>query len=212
MKKIHYVVLAAMFIGFASPGAHAQSDKKYNKTMEKVYKNKTKELKKGKWLVAGTSLTLDAALMKHLRALNSDDKNHEIIAEVSMCRSVNVCKANALNNALIEYAQNAGSYIRGRVTADMFGNASGEVPEEFDKFYAAYERLVSAEIKGEVQFSFALEKANGDGKSYRSYFLVNEDKASKARLRAMQRAAEESKLAQQYAEQVSNFVQEGFEQ
>jgi serine/threonine-protein kinase RIO1 len=201
-----------MFIGFASLDAYAQSDRKYNKTMEKVYKEKTKELKKDKWSVAGTSLTLDAALMKHLRALNADDKNHEIVAEVSMCKSANVCKANALNNALIEYAQNAGSYVRGRVLSDMFNNASAEVPEEFDKLHAAFERLVQAEIKGELQYSFSVEKPAGEGKSYRSYYIVNEDRASKARLRAMQRAAEETKLAQQYAAQVSNFVQEGFEQ
>jgi hypothetical protein len=149
--------------------------------------------------------------MKHLRALNTDDKNRELITEVSMCKSLNVCKSNALNSALIEYAQNAGSYIRGRVTSDMFNNSSAEAPEEFDKFYAAYERLVSAEVKGELEFSFALEKENGSGKSYRAYYIVNEEKASKARLRAMQRAFEETKLAQEYATQVSNFVQEGFE-
>jgi hypothetical protein len=210
MKTIYYSV-AAMFFAFTSLNVNAQSDKAYNKTMEKVYKQKSKELKKGKWAVTGTSLTLDAALMKHLRAVNGDDKNHEIVTEVSMCKSANVCKANALNNAIVEYAQNAGSYVRGRVTSDMFNNASAEVPEEFDKMYAAFDRLVQAEIKGELQFSFAVEKSNGDGKSYRAYYLVNEERASKARLRALQRAFEETKFAQQYAEQVSNFVQEGFE-
>jgi hypothetical protein len=190
---------------------HAQSDKKFNKEMEKVYKKKSKELKKDGWQVSGTSLTLDAALMKHLRAISGDDTNHEIVADVSMCKSANVCKANALNNAIVEYAQNAGSYVRGRVTSDMFNNASAEVPEEFDKMYAAFERLVQAEIKGELQFSFAVEKANGEGKSYRAYYLVNEENALKARVRAMQRAFEETKFAQQYADQVSTFVQEGFE-
>jgi len=189
----------------------AQSDKKYNKAMEKVYKDKSKELKKGKWQISGSSLTMDVALMKHLRTINNDDKNKEIVVEVSMCKSINVCKSEALNNALIEYAQNAGSYIRGRVTSDMFNNSSAEVPEEFDKFYAAYERLVSAEVKGDVEFSFAVEKTNGSGKSYRAYYIVNEDKASKARLRAMQRAAEETRLAQQYANQVADFVSAGFE-
>jgi hypothetical protein len=71
---------------------------------------------------------------------------------------VNVCKSNALNNALIEYIRNAGSYIHGRIVSDMFGNSSADVPQEFDKFYAACERLVSAEVKGELEFSLALEK------------------------------------------------------
>jgi len=211
MKKVISIVIAAVLLGCFSFNAVAQSDKKFNKIMEKVYKDKSKELKKGKWQISGSSLTLDAALMKHLRAINNDDKNKEIIVKVSMCKSINVCKSAALNNALIEYAQNAGSYIRGRVVSDMFNNSSAEVPEEFDKFYAAYERLVSTEVKGEVEFSFAVEKNNGAGKSYRAYYIVNEDKASKARLRAMQRAAEETRLAQQYANQVADFVRAGFE-
>jgi hypothetical protein len=199
-----------MLFGFSFVAdVNAQSDKKYNKEMEKVYKKKTKELKKEKWQVSGTSLTLEASLMKHLRALQSAD-NTEMTADVSMCKSVNVCKMQALNNVLIEYAQSAGSYIRGRVASDMSNNASAEAPEGFDNFYAAYERLVASEIKGEIEFSFALEKKNGSGKSYRAYYLLNEEKSGKARLRAMQKALEETKLKQQYAEQVSSFVKEGF--
>ena len=41
--------------------------------------------------------------------------------------------------------------------------------------------------------------------------LVNEEKASSARMRALERAAEESETAQKYAKEISNFVREGFE-
>ena len=209
--KIFVPVLAALFMLTAvSENAYAQSDKKFNKAMEKVYKEKQKEFKKEGWKVSGTSLTLEAALMKHLRIINTDDKNQELVTEVSMCKSANVCKATALNNALIEYASRAGSYIRGRVTSDMFNNSSASVPEEFDKLYGAYERLVQSEVKNELEFSFAVEKPNGDGKTYRAYYIVNEEKAGRARMRALQLAAEETKIAQQYAEQVSNFVRDGF--
>jgi hypothetical protein len=190
---------------------NAQSDRKYNKEMDKVYKKKSKELKKEGWKVTGTSLTLEAAIMKHLRTLNSDDKNRELITNVSMCKSLNVCSAQALNNALIRYAENAESYVRGRVVSDLFNNASEDVPEEFDKFYAAYERLVSAEIKGEIVFSTAFEKTNGNGRAYQAWFIFNEEKAEQARKRAMQRALKETELAQQYAGQVADFVSEGFE-
>jgi hypothetical protein len=212
MKKVFFLpLLMGAVLCFYVVGADAQSDRKYNKTMEKVYKKKTKELKKEGWKVTGTSLTLEAAIMKHLRSVNSDDKNKELITNVSMCKSLNVCSAQALNNALTRYAENAGSYVRGRVVSDLFNNASGEIPEEFDKFYAAYERLVSAEIKNEVQFSTAFEKANGDGRAYQAWFIVNEEKAGQARLRAMKRAFEETKMAQQYADQVADFVRAGFE-
>ena len=204
MRK-YFILATILWCGF-SLSATAQSDEKYNREMEKVYKKSSKELKKEGWHVSGTSLTLDAVLMKHLCAVNVDDGNGELVAEVTMCKSVNVCKANTLNNALIEYANSAGFYIRGRMTSDMFNNSSADVPEEFDKFYTAYERFVSAEVKGELQFNFAVEKANGTGKSYRAYYIVDEEKASKARPRAMQRAFDETKIAQGYAGKVSAFV------
>jgi hypothetical protein len=210
LKNVFRIAMLSLFC--ISLSANAQSDKKYQKTMEKVYKAKAKELKKQKWQVSGTSLTLDAAIMKHLRTLMLNENSKELIASVSMCQSLNVCKSTALNNALIEYAQNAGSHIRGRITSDMMNNASADAPEEFDKFYAAYERIVSAEIKSELEFSLALEKKNGEGKSYQVWYLINEDKAAKARLRAMKQAAEETKLAQEYANKVSGFVQEAFKQ
>jgi hypothetical protein len=212
MKKVFFMpLIMGAVLCFGIVAANAQSDRKYNREMDKVYKKKAKELKKEGWKATGTSLTLEAAIMKHLRTLNSDDKNKELITNVSLCKSLNVCSAQALNNALVRYAENAGSYVRGRVVSDLFNNASGDVPEEFDKFYAAYERLVSAEIKGEVVFSAAFEKANGDGRAYQAWFIVNEEKAGQARMRAMQRAFEETKLAQQYANQVADFVKAGFE-
>lgn len=212
MEKVSFLpLIMGAVLCFCVFATNAQSDRKYNKEMDKVYKKKSKEMKKEGWKATGTSLTLEAAIMKHLRTLNSDDKNKELITNVSMCKSLNVCSAQALNNALVRYAENAGSYVRGRVTSDLFNNASAEVPEEFDKFYAAYERLVSAEIKGEVVFSAAFEKANGDGRAYQAWFIVNEEKAGQARIRAMQRAFEETKLAQQYANQVADFVSAGFE-
>lgn len=211
MKKVFLVQIILMLFA-CSVTTNAQSDKKYQKALDKVYKTRYKELKKDGWKVSGTSLTLEVALMKHMRALKSDEKNRELVTTVSMCKSLNVCKATALNNALVEYAQKAASYVRGRVVSDMFNNSSAEVPEEFDKLYAGFERLVSGEIKGEVEFDFAVEKDNaGGGKSYQAFFLVNEENASKARLRALQRAFEETKIAQEYANQVANFVREGFE-
>jgi hypothetical protein len=212
MKKVFLMpLILGAVLCFYVVSADAQSDRKFNREMNKVYKKKTKEMKKEGWKVTGTSLTLEAAIMKHLRTINSDDKNKELITSVSMCKSLNVCSAQALNNALVRYAENAGSYVRGRVVSDLFNNASGDVPEEFDKFYAAYERLVSAEIKNEVQLSAAFEKPNDSGRAYQAWFIVNEEKAAQARVRAMQRAFEETKLAQQYANQVADFVRAGFE-
>jgi hypothetical protein len=193
---------------FFVANVNAQSDKKFNKEMEKVYKKRAKELKKENWKATG-SLTLEVELMKHLRALQ-DENNMEMIGEVTMCKSSGQCKDQAHNYVINDYAQQAASFVRGRVLSDMYNDAASEVPEGFDKFYAAYERLVSVEIKGAVQLSFEIEKANGRGKTYRGYFLVNEERARRTCLQAMERAIEESKLAQEYGEKVSKFIQDGF--
>ena len=60
--------------------------------------------------------------------------------------------------------------------------------------------------------SVSLYREKKDGtREYNSFFIVNEDQASKRRVKAMQDAAKESAAAQKFAEQISDFVREGFE-
>ena len=86
-----------------------------------------------------------------------------------------------------------------------------EASDEFEHFYAAYERAVESEIKGEMQESCSIIRDNGDGTyEMQVYYIVSESAASKARIRALENMAKESAAAQQYAEKVSEFVKEGF--
>ena len=55
------------------------------------------------------------------------------------------------------------------------------------------------------------KRKNGDLNEYQVYFLVNEDKALQARKKAMQRALEETQLAQKYANEISNFINKDIE-
>jgi len=209
MKKLIYLLTTILLLG-TFYGGYAQSDKMNNREIEKVCKKRTKELTKQGWTISGTSLTLEAAFLKFMRTTNSGE-NKELIVDVSMCKSINVCKSIAFNNALVDYASTASSFVLGRATSEMFNNSSAAVPEEFDKFFASYERLVQGEIRGELEFSFAIEKPNGAGRAYSAYYIINEEKASKARLRAFKRAAEEANIEQLYTGQIENFVREGFE-
>ena len=82
---------------------------------------------------------------------------------------------------------------------------------EFDKFYAAYERLVNKEIKGELRESYTIIREVKPGVfEMQTYFIVNEEAAMKARIKAMENAAIETELAQKYATKISEFVKEGF--
>lgn len=202
------MAIAMLFI--AQP--MSAQNKVLSKALKKEYKAKIKELKKGGWELAGSSRSLDVALLLHYEKLN-DPNNHELPGEVSSCKSLNVCRQAALNNACTYYASLAGSKLKGRIVSDLaVDQTSIDGSEEFDKMYAAYERLVEKEIKGEIQESFSIQRTGANGqKEYKTYFIINEIAASKARIRAWENAALESEAAQRYATKVSEFIKEGFE-
>ena len=205
-------ILMILFIAFFSVSTVEAQNKALEKALKKEYKAKMKELKKDGWKLAGSSRSLEVALLLHYEKL-SDPNNKELPGEVSSCKSINICRQAALNNACVYYASLAGSTLKGRIVADMSVNQlSEDGHEEFDKMYAAYERLVEKEIKGEIQESYSLVRTGENGqKEYRTYFLINEDAATKARVRAWENAAKESQAAQQYGTKISEWIKEGFE-
>ena len=212
MKLISFLkrsILAGMMLLLAGSVACMAQNKMLERATNKMYKEKVKEYKREGWKLAGSSKTLEVALLEHYEKLK-DPNNTELVGEVSQAKSLNVAKQAAYNNALITYANLAGSTLRGRVTSDLQVDQSAE-DGEFDKMYAAYERLVQQEIKGVLTESYDIVKEKGGNKQYKVFFLVNEEKASSARMRALERAAEESETAQKYAKEISNFVREGFE-
>ena len=207
MKKLIYL-FAAMAIVCSGTEADAQN-RKLEKAYDKMYKLKVKEFNREGWKISGSAKTLEVALLEHYEKLK-DAANTELVGECSQGLSINACRQAAYNNALITYANLAGSTLKGRIVSDTNIDQS-DMAGEFDKMYAAYERLVQTEIKGVLTESFSVVKENGKRKQYRVYFIVNEDKASQARIRAMQRALEETQAAQKYAREISEFVREGFE-
>ncbi|MCH5307691.1 MAG: hypothetical protein J1E37_06370 [Prevotella sp.] len=207
MKRILLLLLVTCLL---IPMANAQN-KVLNKALEKEYKQKMKEYKKENWKLFGSSRSLDVALLLHYEKLNRlGDEASEEVGVASKFRSKNVGHQMAVNNACLTYAQRAGSHVRGRIVSDMQGDGV-DAATEFDKFYAAYERLVEKEIKGEMKESYSIIRDLGNGTfEMQTYFIVDEGAASKARIRAMEDAARESEMAQKYAQKVSDFVREGF--
>lgn len=187
-------------------------NKLLRKAQKKEYKTKMKQFKKEGWTLYGSSRSLDVALLTHYDKLEQLGENgYEMMGEASQFRSKNVGKQTAVNNACNIYAREAGSHVKGRVVSDLAGNGE-DINAEFDHFYAAYETLVEKEIKGEMKESFSVIHDNGNGTfSMQVFFIVDEDAASRARIRAFENAMRESEAAQKYAEKVSDFVKEGFE-
>ena len=209
MKKFIMLILAVILM---VPAVEAEN-KQLQKALKKEYKAKMKEYKKGKWELFGSSRTLEVALLQHYDQLNTlGEDAREVVGIASRFKSKNVGHQQAINNACITYAQQAGSHLKGRVVSDIAANGD-DTSAEFDHFYAAYERLLEKEIKGEMSESYSIirciDPKTGEYEM-QTYFIVNESAATRARIRAMENALKESEAAQRYAQKVSDFVKEGF--
>lgn len=132
----------------------------------------------------------------------------QIVGMAENCVSANLAKVTALNNAANEYAANAGGAVRGRITSDV----SSITGEQVDAIVAAYERIIYKEIQGElVPYVNLLKTRKKGGYDARVYCLVDLNGAHQARLRAMERALEETNFAERYGTQVSDWIDKGFD-
>lgn len=122
-------------------------------------------------------------------------------------KSINLAKTNARNNAINEYAEYARSMVRARINTDLVDLND----EQRENFVAGYERLVIKELNGELKPSFYIYKRNSDGTyEMRAFFIVDENAAAAANKKALEAAAEEMGIARKYADEVSDFVNDGF--
>ncbi|MDE6006747.1 MAG: hypothetical protein K2G67_04255 [Muribaculaceae bacterium] len=208
MKKILFGLLALVLL---LPAYGEAANKQLEKARKQELSKKLKEYKKGKWEIMG-SHTLEFALAKHFDRLNTlGEDGHEVEGISTKTKSKNTGKQAAINNAVVTYAQEAGSTLQGRIVSDM--NANGADPAgEFDNFYGAYERLVEKEIRSEMEPSYSIIRTNPDGTyEIRTYFIIAESAASKARMRALEEALKNSEAAQKYGDKITEFVKQGFE-
>jgi hypothetical protein len=213
MRK--YFVLAIMSVAlfsFASENAFAQSkklDKIRTKEKENEYKRTIKRYHDEGWKLAGDSRSLEVALLDHYEKTN-DPKNKQIIGEVTHCKSMNICRQAAINNAQNAYASLASAAIKGRITS-MLRQDDNEPETEMGKMIGAYEKAVQADVSGILVESYSIVKDNGDGtKWFQTFFIINEEEAASARARAMEKSLKETKISVKEAEEISKFVQEGF--
>ncbi|MCM1489439.1 MAG: hypothetical protein NC095_01235 [Muribaculum sp.] len=202
MKKIIMILMALCLM---APVANAQLDKKAQKKVEKMAKTRAKELQKEGFTIMG-SMPLQDALVKHF---SSTETGFDEQIGTGRAKSKNNGRQMCMSNCLNEYSAKVSSQIKGRSVTDSYGNqVDTENDPEFDRFYAAYERLTQNEIKGELQESFTVQKSLPDGSyEFRMFMLIDKDKAREKRQKALRDAALESKLAQAYADQLSKYIE-----
>ena len=206
MKKLMMVAMALIVACSAVMAQPKTSDKALWKQAQKKAKSLTKE----GWKIDG-SKTMEAVLFDHYKKLN-DETNQELVANVigqTNVTTLNQAQRWAIVNAATSYATQARMMVVGRITSEV-GGALADIGSP-DDFYAAYESRVATELQGELKQSVCLYREKQDGKiDYKIFYLVNEESASKARIRAMERAMVESEFARANAERISQFVREGF--
>lgn len=203
MKRLITVLLACFTL--ASAWAQPNSEAKLWKTAKK----EAKALEAAGWKADG-SLPLENILFNHYKKL-ADENNQEIIGNVlgnTSVQTLNQAQQWAATMACISYSKEQGVNMKGRLLADVGAGVAGG--PSADSFYEGYESTLEKEIRGELKKSFGiyLEKREG-GIDYKAYYIVNEEKAHKARIRAMQMAMEESEFARENAEKISAFVRKG---
>ena len=202
MKKIIMFLMAAFMLSVVPATAQELS-----KSGKKALKAKVKEFNKEGWKIFGSTSTLDYALERHMIKMQSEDAI-EVPGIASSFKSKNVGKQMALNSAMTNYASMMDSEIKGKVVSDMQGD--GEFSEtEFEKFYAAFKRSVESTIKDELKESFSIIRDKGNGISeMQTFFIVDKNAASKARVRALEQAAKESEAAEKYAKGIEKYINE----
>ena len=206
MKKL---VLMLMAVTMMLPMANAQElTKQQAKAVKKEVSKKMKEYKKKGFEIFGSTMTLETKLTQHYTKLWSKGDQVVEVPGFSQAKSRNLALNAAQNSAAARYATSAGQLIKGRVLSDEALN-SADMTAEFDKFYAAFEGKVQQEIKGELRPSFNVAKQNADGTiSVEAYYIVDEEAASRARIKAFELSKNESAAAQKYAQKISDFVNE----
>ena len=198
----------------ASFNANAQSilAKQKAKQQKKEYKQKVREYDKGGWQILGSSHTLEMALLNHYEAMEKGDVIE--ISGFAKSQSKNIASAELRQRAAEAYAHECGGFLKGRVTDEMGSSLNAEQLEELENFYAAYENNVQKEINGELRASYSVyRQTNLNGKKvfeFEGLYLINEDAAAAARQKAMQNSFKESKLAQEHAKEISEFINEPF--
>lgn len=201
MKKFIMLLLAFCLM---APVAQAELSKKDLKECEKLAKKRAKELKKQGYTVLG-SLPLESVLDRHYQKIY-DGTMQEQQGISTKTRSKNNGRMLAQSNAMNTYAGDQASQLKGRVIIDS--KATDDV--EWEKFFAAFERIVEKEIRGDLVESYSLIKENPDGTfEIQTMYVYDRQKAERANKRALEQAIDESKLAADDASLISKFINNG---
>lgn len=206
MKKVFFIG-SIIFLGLliCAPQTISAQNRRTQKALDNEYKKVLKTMKKNKWKV-DSDRSDEVVLMKHFDRLKSNPELLVVEGAVSNCKSSNICKQVALNNAQNYYAKLLSGKIEGAF-ANVVKHNANRSQEEIDKTVGGLVNDIKADISGALSPSYAKYKENGDGsKEYVRYFFADPNKVVESMEKILEQSIKETKLTIEEARSISKFV------
>lgn len=199
MRKLVFLIMA-LCIGMQIP-AFSQT---LSKALDKEYKSKLKEYKKNGWKV-DSDRSVEVVLMKYFSKLDAEGLK-TIPGTASKCKSTNVCRQVALQNAQTEYARLISSKVKGAFGSVIRADAN-HPQEEIDKTIGGVTTDLEADVSGALEPAYSIYKENGDGtKEYKTYYYRHDEKILNGLQGVLEQSMKETKLTIEEARSISKFV------
>ena len=203
MKKTLTFILA-IFVGMFFQTSYAQS-KAMQRELNKEYKRVLKTCKKEGWKMDNNGRSAEVTLLKYFERLNEDPDLIPIEGTSSNCKSLNVCRQAALNNAQNEYTRLVSGKIVGAFGSIIRSNAD-RPQEEIDKMVGGLTNEVEADVAGVLEPQYSKYREKDGMKEYITYFFINSKKLEGAIQTSLERSIKETKLTIEEAKSISKFV------
>ena len=203
MKKTLTFVLTIV-LGLFLQTSYAQS-KTMQKELNKEYKRVLKAFKKEGWKMDNNGRSAEVTLLKYFERLNEDPDLIPIEGTSSNCKSLNVCRQAALNNAQNEYTRLVSGKIVGAFGSIIRSNAD-RPQEEIDKMVGGLTNEVEADVAGVLEPQYSKYREKDGMKEYITYFFINSKKLEGAIQTSLERSIKETKLTIEEAKSISKFV------
>lgn len=213
MKKFLMVAMA-LIVAMLSANAAPPSNSDAN--VWKYAKKQAKQYEKEGWKIDGL-LTMEESFYYMRKKLLNDPENNfqltgrtdDMTGKLKIATTITGAKDHAQLAASSLYAQQASLMLRGAIESEV----GGGLGEAMDNFYSAYEGLLQKHIANILKAEFGLSRENKTNNvmDYIAFYIINEEKASKARVQAMEEAVEVSEVAREHADKISKFVREKFQ-
>lgn len=198
MKKIVSFILVLTAVLSVSAG---DSAKNLQKAREKERKEVLKQMKKENWRVMDSSKSIETAMLEHWLAMEGSGFS-EVVGISPKGKNKNQLMTMAMNNAVVVYSQNAEQTVKSVATA-LFKGDDANVNKELETFFNSFSRALSKEVRGELVKSFIAYRDAGDGNiEVRAYYVIDEEKANRSFIEALEYAGEEDPDAQDISQQL----------